>query len=230
MIIRRLAETDLFITQPDHAHLAERVMRWCVALSDHPRRLSVLRAVREHDNGWAEPDAAPLIDPATGEPFDFIHVPAEVRQDVWPRGITRLVDDPWSAALVAQHAVVVYDRYRGDPAWHRFFPAMEAQRDALVQASGGRIEDLVADYRLVRLGDLISLMFCTGWTEPQQFEEWTITRADDDVVIHPNPFGGEVLAIDVPARQLPHRTYRSDEELRQALSTAASTVHRGTVR
>ena len=229
-IIRRQAQADLFISQPDHAHLSGRVMAHGVALREHPRAASILRAIHEHDNGWAEPDASPVIDAVTGRPLDFVHAPVHVRQGVWPRGISRLTDDPWSAALVAQHAVTVYDRYRADPDWRDFFPAMESRRDALLRASGGEIHDLLADYRFVRLGDLISLVFCAGWTEPQHFDAWTITRADDEVLVVPSPFAGAAIPIDVPAKRLPHATYRSHDQFRQALSTAAPIVLRGAVR
>jgi hypothetical protein len=33
----------------------------------------------EHDNGWAEEDAAPVVDPANGGVADFIRIPLEIR-------------------------------------------------------------------------------------------------------------------------------------------------------
>src|SRR3712207_6208701 len=110
MIVREQADRLLLITQPDHAHLSRRVMERCVVLRDRPRRTSILLAIGEHDNGWAEPDAAPQVDPATGSVHDFVTAPLAVRHSVWPRGVARLANDPWAAALVAQHAITVYDR------------------------------------------------------------------------------------------------------------------------
>ena len=92
-----------------------------------------------------------------------------MRHGVWPRAIARLADDPWAAALVAQHAITVYDRFRSEAEWTPFFADMEAARDAMVRASGMPLDDLAADYPFVRLGDLISLVFCTGWTDAQRF-------------------------------------------------------------
>lgn len=227
MIIRSDAQTLTFITQPDHAHLAGRVMERCVALLTHPRAASILHAVAEHDNGWAEADAAPPVDPGTGAPLDFINAPAEVRQEVWPRAVARLRSDPWAAALVAHHAVTVYDRYRPDAAWVAFFPAMEASRDEFVRESGGRFDDLVDDYRFVRLGDLVSLVFCTGWTERQNFADWTVSGSGANVIVTPDPFGGATVALEITARELPRRPFRNNDDLRQKLSTAPVTLLRG---
>ena len=110
MIVRTEHDGVIPITQPDHAHLSGRIMEHCVPLRASPRRASILRAIREHDNGWTEEDAAPTIDPATGRIADFVNIPLHVRHGVWPRGVARLADDPWAAALVAQHAITVYGR------------------------------------------------------------------------------------------------------------------------
>ena len=230
MIIRRHGADLLFITQPDHAHLAHRVMGHCAALREHPRAASVLLAVAEHDNGWREVDAVPFVDASTQQPLDFINVPAEVRQDIWPRGVERLAFDPWAAALVANHAVVVYDRYRGDPAWKSFFPTMEGRRDDLLRDTGGRMEDLIADYRFVRLGDLISLVFCTGWTEPQQFDGWTIGRSNNDVIVSPVLFAGGSVPCEIAAKQLPAASYATGDEFRRALESAPAISLRGEIR
>ena len=106
MIVRQFADSLLLITQPDHAHLAREVMGRALPLARHPRRDAILLAVREHDNGWAEPDAEPIIGPS-GDVADFIAAPIAVRQGVWPRAVARLAGDPWAAALVAQHAITV---------------------------------------------------------------------------------------------------------------------------
>ena len=119
MIVRNVQDGLELITQPDHAALAGRIMaRWVTdGFPDSPRQASILRAVVEHDHGWLDVDASPIVDPATGRIADFISAPLSVRQGIWPRGVTRLADDPWAAALVAQHAIHVYARYTDDPDW-----------------------------------------------------------------------------------------------------------------
>ncbi len=105
MIIRHLASSHQLISQPQHAALAARIMRhW---QPDHfpesPRKASILNAIEQHDNGWAEIDEALGMDEATGQLLDFIELPDALKRDTSLRGIERLASDPYAAALVAQH-------------------------------------------------------------------------------------------------------------------------------
>jgi hypothetical protein len=217
MIVRHHEQVLHLITQPDHARLARRVMERWMPLHDADRRASILLAVEEHDNGWREPDGEPLARPEGGV-YDFIDTPVEIRQAVWPRGVARLAEeDSWAAALVALHAITVYDRYRADPAWTEFFPRMETLRDSLVSASHRTSAQLRHDYAFVRIGDLISLIFCNQWDEPQSFDRWTFRRDGDRVHVSPDPFAGHAIPLAVTAREIPARRYQSDAELRQAM-------------
>jgi hypothetical protein len=229
VIVRAAADRIQLVTQPDHALLARHVMERCVGLSTNPRRDAILHAIGEHDNGWAEEDAAPRVNLATGQVFDFVSAPASVRQGVWPRGVARLSGDPWAAALVAQHALTVYDRFRSDNEWASFFAEMEMLRDAMLSASGLPLDDLLTDYRFVRLADLISLTFCAGWTDEQRFGEWTVRRFDARVVVRPDAFGGQEIPIEIDAKEIPNRPFRADAELREALSQANVTRLKGVV-
>lgn len=227
VIVRAAATGTLLITQPDHARLSRAVMEHAVALADHPRRDMVLRAIGEHDNGWTEEDASPAVDPDTGAVVDFVHAPLAVRHRVWPRGIARLADEPWVAALVAQHAVTVHDRFRSDADWTTFFERMEAERDAMRAASGVPAAELADDYACVRLGDLISLMFCTSWTEPQTFEPWTVERSGGRVTVTPDPFGGVTIPVAIDCVEIGNGPFASDEELRQAIAAGKRVTLRG---
>ncbi len=229
MIVRIGPGGIQLITQPDHAHLARRVMEHCTPLAARPRRDAILHAIAEHDNGWAEEDAAPRVNSATGQIVDFVNASEAVRQAVWPRGVQRLAHDPWAAALVAQHAMKVYDRYRTEPGWAPFFARMKALRDEMMGASGGTLDDLALDYTFVRLADLISLTFCAGWTDEQSFGGWTVRLSGANVVVAPDPFDVAAIPLDVAAKVLHHERYASDEALRMALSEATSTTLRGAV-
>lgn len=229
MIVRPVHDLVLLITQPDHAHLAGTIMEHCVPLAALPRRDAILHAIAEHDNGWAEEDAAPTVNPNTGTVVDFVSAPLSVRHAVWPRGVARLADDPWAAALVAQHALTVYDRFRSEAEWTSFFAEMEAARDAMLRASGMPHDNLVADYAFVRLADLISLTFCTGWTEEQRFSYWTVQLSGTRVVVTPDAFGGAVVPIAISAKEIRNQPFRSDAELRDALNEANTTALQGEV-
>jgi hypothetical protein len=230
MIVRDSGPTFHLITQPDHAALARRVMERWAPLHNAERRASVLLAIEEHDNGWAEPDSAPLVDPSNGRVFDFINIPAPIRQGVWPRAVARLAhEDLWAAALVAHHAVTVYDRYRVDPAWADFFPALERQRDDLIRSAQRTREQLASDYAFVRIGDLISLIFCNRWDEPQSYDQWSFHRDGDRVVVSPDAFSGRDIPVAVRAREIPARRYASDDELQHAFRTSPVVMLSGAV-
>jgi hypothetical protein len=220
VIIRPADGVRHLITQPDHAALAGRIMEHWVSLAAAERRDDVLRAVRDHDNGWHQPDAAPTVDPKTGAVLDFVAIGAAVKQNVWRRCLAGLTDVPWTAALVAHHAVSVYDRFRSEPEWDVFFADMEAARDGFLSASGGAMDALVRDYVYVRLGDLASLAFCNAWSEPQGLGPWTIRLLDDrHLLIEPNPFVHDV-PIAVEARALPLTPFANDDALAAAWRAA----------
>src|SRR5687767_11733974 len=135
MIVREDGGRLWLITQPDHAQLAGRIMAQCAALHAHPRRETILRAVAEHDIGWREVDAAPRLRPGQGAIADFITLADDDRQEIWPRAVAMLADEPYAGALVAQHALTAYARYRSEPGWATFFRTMEGLRDAQLAAS-----------------------------------------------------------------------------------------------
>lgn len=228
MIVRSVDDRLQLITQPDHARLALRIMEGCAPLRARPRADTILFAIREHDNGWTELDAAPMVDSSTGRIADFMTAPVPVRQQVWPRGVGR-IQEPWAAALVAQHALTIYDRYRESPEWSAFFATMESMRDDRLREAGGSLDDLVVDYAFVRLGDLISLAFCTGWTDEQRFGEWAVQRFDARLLVTPDAFGGRTIGFEITARELPNRPFTSDADLRDALGAATLTSLRGEI-
>jgi Protein of unknown function (DUF3891) len=228
MIVRRLRDRVQLITQPDHAHLSRAIMERCVPL-DPLRRDDILHAIGEHDNGWQEEDAAPSVNAATGEIYDFVSAPVDLRQGVWPRAVTRLNNVPWAAALVAQHAITVYDRFRSDAQWRRFFTNMESLRDAMVSGTGTPLAELMGDYKFVRLGDLISLVFCTGWTDEHSFGGWNVRRSGTRVLVAPDLFGGAVTPVEITAKEIRNQPYRSNAELRAAVRDAKTVTLRGEV-
>lgn len=228
MIVAQTQGGLRLITQPAHAALSGRIMTRWQPLQDAERRASILVAIEEHDNGWRVLDDEPSVDPTTGRIYDFINAPAASRQGVWPRGIANLAHDPWAAALVAQHALTVYDRYRKDAAWDRFFAGIEQTRNELLARTPLTLEQLVEDYAFVRIGDLISLIFCTGWDE-ESFGAWTFRRTGDRVSVSPSPFGGAELPIAIVAREIPDRAYASDSDLRATLRAAPPVTLQGVV-
>jgi hypothetical protein len=224
MIIRRFASSQQLITQPDHAALAERIMRsWQLdGFPESPRRASILRAIEQHDNGWAEVDEALVLDGTPGRLLDFMELPDRLKRETSLRGIERLSFDPAAAALVAQHRLHVYRRYADHPEWRELFAQVTAARDAHQGAAGyASLDELVRDYMLVRAGDLASLAFCNNWTSVAADECGYAMRLDGTtLVVAPDPFGGRTIEIDVDAREIGNQPFNSEADARQAVAAA----------
>jgi hypothetical protein len=229
MIVRRADDTVHLITQPDHAALSRRIMeRWTPLLTE-PRRASILLAIGEHDNGWREPDEHPALD-RHGHVVDFVNAPAKLKQEVWPRGVEYLADDPLAAALVAQHAITVYDRFRGDPEWVSFFPEMEARRERHRARAALSQDRLASDYAYVRIGDLISLTFCVAWTETQHYGDVAVRlESDRQVAVTPRALADGEMRIEVRAKEIQRDPFDSEAAFREALAAAPTVTLTGIV-
>jgi hypothetical protein len=233
MIIRPHGSTRLLITQPDHAALAGRIMEnWAADnFPASPRRPDILRAIAEHDNGWLEVDAAPLVDPATGNLLDFIHAPDDVRQAVWPRGVDRLAQTPYPAALVAQHALEIYARYRPEALWQPFFAGMEAARERHLRRASVSFDELQRDYLFVRAGDLIALTFCNAWRAGQTIGGRYRVRLDgDELLVAPDPFAGRIIPLEIAGVEMPTAACSTAAETQETFQRARRVRLGGTLR
>ena len=232
-MIVQTTETDfVLIRQPDHARLAARLMAaWQDGgLPANPRRETILASTAAHDDGWIEEDAAPIVS-ADSRPVDFITAELAVKQRVWPRVVGSLArDHPYAAALVAQHALTVYVDHQGKPEWQAFFAGMADLRKAtLARCDDATAAAIDQDYRFLRMGDILSLIFCGGWRQPYEHDGHFIRRDDDMLTVTPDPFAGQIIDITVEARRIPRQPYRSDAELSAAYAAATIEWLRGTV-
>jgi hypothetical protein len=233
MIIRRSASSLQLITQPAHAALAARIMRqWQPDhFPDSPRKASILNAVEQHDNGWAEVDEALLVDERTGQLLDFVELPDTLKRDTASRGIEHLADDPYAAALVAQHRVHVYRRYAEHPDWREFFASVQAARDAYLQSGAWSLADLLRDYKFVRAGDLASLAFCNKWADTADDGcGYAMHLEGSTLIISTDPFDGHTIDIAIDAREIAPQAFDSAESARKVVASAPTVTLRGQVR
>jgi hypothetical protein len=229
VVIRSTREHLLLIAQTDHAALAERIMRaWRRdGLPDAPRRDVILYATRRHDDGWIEHDRAPLVDAASGQLLDYVHAPDDIRRGIWPDGVERLAANPYAAALVAQHAAHLFDKYRNEPGWDLFIAGMERSRDRLIAAAPLAAGDLQADYFFVRMGDLLSLQFCDDWREPQEYGGYRSSWDGARLTVSPDPFAGAEVTLCVTARRLANRRYQTSADAAAAFAAAPAVTLTG---
>jgi hypothetical protein len=208
------------VTQPDHARFAAELLSlWrSDGLPDHPRRDQLLFAVREHDNGWREADAAPRIDPTTQRFYDFTDFPEADRREVWMRGILRFAQShPYVALLVAEHAERLHQHSR--PGWRELLGQIAALRQEWLDRAGLDPAQVRADYRYLNLADALSLAYCTGRREPLERHSLTARVEGDTLRLDPFPLAG-ATTFQIPARRIANRPYASDFQAASALARA----------
>lgn len=115
MILQERVDHLLAIRQTDHALLSGFLAReWGNGDFKRPELFeSFCLAVREHDNGWAEWEQSPQLDPKTRLPYTFMSIPTEEHVALYERGIERIIKvDPYAGLLVSMHCAGLYDRAR----------------------------------------------------------------------------------------------------------------------
>ncbi len=230
MIVAETQEGLLLTTQPDHAFFsAELLSLWRGdGFAEHPRRSEVLFAVREHDNGWREPDAAPRIVVGEGKPMPFFDASLELRSEIWFRGIHRFADQhPWASLLILEHAYRLHHRLRDKAGWVDFYRALEASREELREVCQGSMdsspEELVEavsrDYRFLELTDLLSLAVCSRWTGEMESGSYRFEVRQDRLCLDPFPLAG-ATRFRVRCRQIENRPYQDAVDLGVTLASA----------
>jgi hypothetical protein len=210
------------VTQPDHAAFAADLLSLfrLPELVDHPRRAALLRAVRLHDNGWRELDAAPPVDPASGLPHTFLDLPRPLRLEVWERGTARYVDsDPYAALLATEHALNLFAGETSRDGWRELLPRLAERRTELLARCGVEADALAADYRFLDLADRLSLAVCNGSCEPFARSGFAARLGENGLALVPFPLAG-ATTFEVPCRWIEVRRYAGDGDLAVTLAGA----------
>jgi hypothetical protein len=221
MILRADGDSLVAITQSDHARLAADLMAlWHRSdFRAHPRRDEILFAIREHDNGWREADAAPRIDPESGRPRAFFAVPPGERMEIWNRGVARHRNRPFAALLIVDHARRLHAGSRGQEAWADFFGGLDTLRGELLTASGADPAAVDLDGRWVELADALSLAACSGRPDAFVCNDLWVQTTGEALAIEPFPLAGSTV-FEVACRRIPDRLYRHDLDFALTLAQA----------
>lgn len=234
MIVFDEGDAWRFVTQPDHARFSgELVSLWREhGLPRHPRREDLLFAVREHDNGWREADAAPRWNHAAGRPHDFTSVPEEAWVELWRRGVERFAEErPYAALLVTLHGLALIAMYgeRASGTAAELAAELEERADELAEAAGVAREEAAADYPFLGFADAASLAVCRRTGE--RFERAAPPAASggalrgwfeadtESLYLDPFPLAG-ATRFTIPVRRIPKRLYEGDADLGGALAAA----------
>lgn len=186
-MIRRELDTDdgdnqwLLVSQVEHAHLSGELARAWTADDLSPRVCDgqptprdttdeIFAAVAHHDDGWADWEAAPAIDPAHRRPYSFIsEMPLADSLAIWDGSIAAVREiGPLAGWMVAGHFYELLaasgDAVKEQMAagWLR---STERQRCEWLQswqaaASGNTARIADRALRLLQLADQLSLWLC----------------------------------------------------------------------
>jgi hypothetical protein len=196
----------LAIAQPAHAALAGRLAgAW-----DDELAPGLALATTHHDDVWAQRDARPPFNRATGRPTDLFELVNEDRIPMWSRAPEVAGPlGPEAELWVLRHA----ERLHADDD--------EAPVKAMVATISARIDALLEELRavsphfddaavargtsLLKLFDTLSLRLCFGFAEPVDAGVLRLTPRGDAVGVAPWPFEGSRVDTFVEGRRLPDR-------------------------
>jgi hypothetical protein len=115
VILQQLEGQLLVVRQPDHGiQSGEFARHWGnEATPPFAPREPVIESGTRHDNGWADWEARPTLDPETGKPWQFFILSPHEHVPLYRRGIRQAAEyDPYTGLLVSMHGAGLYnDRY-----------------------------------------------------------------------------------------------------------------------
>jgi hypothetical protein len=229
MIVTPTNAGSRLVTQSDHARLAAEMLSLfrLPELVGHPRRELLLRAVREHDNGWWEADSAPRLAESRSTARDFRDFPPDLRQEIWRRGAERYAaDSPYLAALLAAHYLRLLRPFGDQPSWSEFRAELAVRQEEWLAAAGESPETAAVDDPWMELSDSLSLAACTGDPAFLALAGWRAAvgsaaggAAGDETVelrLEPFPLAGATSFV-LPCRVLGEGLFASESALGVAL-------------
>jgi hypothetical protein len=247
MIIRKQSNGGLIlIGQTDHSRLVGQLAaHWGNGDFAAPKPYdSVVRAAVYHDYGWLSYETSPIINPETGETYEFRGMPFNPRQLEsyqscidWLGGI-----DPYSALIVSMHRTGLWQgRYQKityptakyspqniRPEIWEFIKRNEAQQEQ--QRSGLDQNEIWTNYSLQQVWDLLGLYFCcqdpyeehiepvpVSYDSSKERVKLTMKPIDERTVrFEPYPFDQRSLRVQITCKRLPTSTFKDLEDFRRS--------------
>jgi hypothetical protein len=227
LIVRDAGAVWQVVLQTDHADLSAACARsWADTGSRHA---SLVVAAERHDDGWAVWEQAPLIEPGTGRPLNFLDVQVPAHLAFYRAGIAAITDDdPYAGLLVSMHGAGIYrHRYGAQPELElrraaevmhlveAFVAEQESGYAARVETIGVSDEERWDDYRRLQVYDRFSLYFCLRDVEAGEADDIGGFRLEPlgsgRVRMSPYPFDSEGECFSLLRRMLPKRAWALDE-------------------
>lgn len=224
----------MLIDQVEHARLSGALAEHWGAHNFWPvePRDTVLAAIYRHDDGWADYDRLPELDPHGGHPLSFTELDVAPAQAIWARSIQKVADlGPLAQYMVAGHFVAL--RRDGDRAdtleGARFVREFEARCHQWlrqwheIDPQGNTTSRARRAIGQLQLFDALSLWFCcaqrhtpSSFVTPEGAELELSPRDAHRVEVAPWPFVVDRVDIQANGRQIPARFYADQASLAAA--------------
>jgi hypothetical protein len=232
MIVRDRGGDWQVVLQTDHADLSAAFAGAWRERSD--RHDSLALAAERHDDGWAVWEQAPMVDPETGKPLNFLDVGVAAHLAFYRACIAAVTEqDPYTGLLVSMHGAGIYrQRYGRDPGLSlsqadavrglvdEFVDEQEAGYDGRMAQAVADDAERWRDYELLQFYDRLSLYFCMRDVEAGEAADVQGYRLEPlgpwAVRIDPFPFGAAPARFSLLRRVLPKRSWSGQREFQAA--------------
>jgi hypothetical protein len=251
MIVRK--DTDgslLLIGQTDHSRLVGQLAaHWGNTQFETLKPYeSVVRAATFHDYGWLRYETSPLLNPETGEPYQFLKVPlTETQLNAYQWSLDWLADiDPYAGLIINMHRTGLWKgRYKtiahpGGYNLRTLSPEIEeliARNEAWQERERAVLDqdNVWTNYRLMQVWDLLGLYFCCQDPYEDYVEPVPARYGNDEgvrlslkpvtarkVAFDPYPFDVRPVRVQLACKRLPQTTFPDQETFRRAYFQAES--------
>jgi hypothetical protein len=154
----------LLISQVDHAHISGALTRQAAELFSH----AVAEAVTHHDDGWAEWEAAPRINPEIDGPYSFLEMPLAESLMIWDNSIASARKfGPLAGFIVAGHFYNLLSEsdHRAEPSAVAWLAAKRKTRTAWLDEwvrdnPANSLDEAKRAQQQLLIADLFSLWLC----------------------------------------------------------------------
>lgn len=232
----------VLISQVDHAHLARRLAESWGAGDILPlvAREELLWAIEHHDDGWAQWEQTPDVEPNAGRPRSFTEMRLDEGLEIWGHSITAAAEHSALAGfVVAGHFCALLRRF--DAAWkdkppqtqmaEQFLATYDNLREGCLQAWLARSPDHSPELaeralKQLQLFDALSLWFCCReWPESEAFAtpsgpvvrlemaDASGGKSPTKVTASPWPLAVHGLNLEIAGRAVPVRRYQGRADL-----------------
>ncbi len=231
MIVTTRDRDVLLIRQTAHGQLSGDLARgWGNDRFCCPQPLpSVVLAAAEHDNGWAEWERQPRVDPATHLPYQFWSLPPGEHLGFYWRGVERVLSaDRYAGLLVSLHCAGLYNQRFGTdpsipiktypPAERRivaeFLERLDRQQARVwnelkhdpAESPAAADEVVWANYKLLQIFDRFSLYLCMPPLDHRTLGPAPVDYDGTVVTLEFRPDNDETVAVSpYPFRDDPFR-------------------------